>query len=273
MNENNYLSSIVQRKMDEVECLLKMLSVDLTHPMHAILTQQKNSSGIFAAALKNKKLAVIAEIKRKSPSRGDLGKILDPVDLALQYGQGGASAISVLTDFLGFGGSLLDLQLVSVALSRLNPKIPTLRKDFIVHPIQIAEAAYAGADCVLLIAKILKDQLQNFISEATRLGLETLVEIHDEEDLRYALDAEAKIIGVNHRNLQTFAIDMSITEKLRSQIPSEIITVAESGILTEATAKMMQNRGYDAILVGEALVTANNPAQLIHKMRGYASES
>lgn len=272
MNEKNYLDQIILHKKKEVENLLRELDRNDLHPIHKI--HKKNiSKGNFADALKGNHLAVIAEIKRKSPSQGVLVKITDPVSLALQYCHGNASAISILTDSSGFSGSLKDLEIVSRELKKQFPDIPILRKDFIIHPIQIAETVYAGASSVLLIANILKNDLAIYLKEAKRFNLDALVEVHDERDLNYALEADASIIGVNHRNLTTFHVDLSITERLKSLIPDRCITVAESGIQTITTAQLMRRRGYDAVLVGEALVTSNHPESLIQKMRGLKNES
>lgn len=238
----DYLKKIAAYKQEEVANLLR---------------KKKR----FSAALK--KFAVIGEVKRRSPSRGVIGEIDDPVALAKKYIQGGAGAISVLTDGPSFGGCLEDLQRVSAGI-----EAPTLRKDFILHPLQLAEAATAGASAVLLIARLVGKELKSLMTTAELLGLETLTEIHDEEDLQLALEAGAPIIGVNHRNLETFAIDLSISDRLKPLIPAGVITVAESGIHTPEQAKRMRELGYDAILVGEALVKAENPARLIAAMRG-----
>ena len=242
----NYLDDILQRKMHEL---------------------YRQPSGLFAAALKQPSLAVIAEIKRKSPSRGQLADISQPVELAKQYCEGNASAISVLTDKEGFAGSLTDLQQVTMMLKNHFPHVPALRKDFIIHPYQLVEAAASGAACVLLITSILKNNLQDFISKANQLGLETLTEIHDEDDLQYALNANPPIIGVNHRNLKTFEFDMTASSRLIRLLPDDCIKVAESGIRSVETAKRMRELGYDAVLIGEALVTSQTPQQLIAEIR------
>ncbi len=234
----NYLEKIIHRKNLEI----------------------KTERFSFEDALKKPGLSVIAEIKRKSPSVGKICKMLNPTKLALDYVEAGASAISVLTD-KDFGGSLEDLKQVS-----LVAKVPLLRKDFIFAPIQLAEAALHGASAVLLIVRILGKQLKSMILLAEQLGLESLVEVHDENELKIALEAEAKIIGINHRNLDTFLIDFTVS-KLRKKIPTHIITVAESGIRTREQAKQMEDLGFDAVLVGEALVRSQDPKKLIEQMR------
>lgn len=268
MVKKNYLDSIKQRKNIEVNNILKQLVCDKNHPLHKVMEQSKVPSGLFATSLHKNQLAVIAEIKRRSPTRKNLNDIPDPAKLVLDYCNGGAAAISVLTDEIDFGGSLADIKNVSRMLIKHSLQIPILRKDFIVHPIQLAESAHAGVDAVLLIASLLKKNLQDYIKEATRLGLETLTEVHNLEDLYYAKEANAPIIGVNHRDLKTFQIDLSLSEKLRNELPSECIKVAESGIYTPQTANQIRNRGYDAVLIGEALVTAKRPVQFIKQMIG-----
>jgi anthranilate phosphoribosyltransferase len=247
--KENYLDRILTKKREHVEQLLQ------------------NKDHRFAHALKQPHLAVIAEIKRRSPSRGKLHAIEDPVLLALEYCKGGASAISVLTDE-HFEGTLEDLKRVAQALATAYPHVPILRKDFIVHPMQLLESKIAGASAVLLIANVLGNDLKSFILEAERLGLETLTEVHDAEDLALAIEAGAPIIGINHRNLSTFEIDLSSSPVLRPLIPSSIVAVAESGIVTAQDAYAMHALHYDAILVGEALVTSADPKQLIMQMQG-----
>lgn len=264
----DYLNNIVQQKRKEVDRLVQSAR-ELPDRM---FDRKMRTGNKFSEALKRPKLAVIAEIKRCSPSRGEMGKIEDPIKLALQYCLGKASAISVLTDFNQFGGNLNDLKQVSHVLKEEYPHIPTLRKDFIIHPLQLAEAAAAGASAVLLITRLLGKDLSRFIREAGTYGLETLTEVHDLDELKLALDAGAFIIGVNHRNLKTFEIDLKLSEKLRAHIPAHVITVAESGIHTPKQAQQMRDLGYDAILVGEALVTAQNPSELIMLMKGEKNE-
>lgn len=217
----------------------------------------------FAAALRGSELAVIGEVKRRSPSKGELREIADPLALAQEYCAGGAGAISVLTDGPSFGGSLDDLRRVSEGVAA-----PTLRKDFILHPLQLAEAVRAGASAVLLIARLVGKDLEKLLQVAEEIGLETLTEVHDRDDLEMALEAKAPIIGINHRNLHTFVIDMSISEQLLPLIPAHVITVAESGIRSAEEARQLRELGYDAVLVGEALVKSQYPSRLIAEMRG-----
>lgn len=259
----NKLEKIVAAKRKLIDGLIDLTKTDLEHPLNQILKKDRPSQKLFSSSLKKPYLAVISEIKRASPSLGEIRKIEKPVDLALQYCQGGASAISVLTDS-HFQGALEDLHEVSQAI----PLVPTMRKDFILHPLQLAEAVQAGAQAVLLIAHVVDKDLRMLLQEAERLGLEALTEIHDFEGLEIALKAEAPIIGINHRNLKTFEMDLSTSERLRPLIPKHVITVAESGIHDHIQAKHIRELGFDAILVGEALVRSNNPSELIRLMRG-----
>ncbi len=264
----DYLEKIAAYKKKEIDALIQAVNSNPAHPLHAILKEERKPTGHFSSALKGADLAVIGEVKRRSPSKGDMAEIEDPLALALTYSQGGVSAISVLTDSRSFGGSLSDLQRVSQGQA-----VPTLRKDFIMHPLQLAEAVFAGASAALLIVRLIGKDLKTFIKAASRLGLETLTEIHDREELELALEAEAPIIGVNHRNLNTFEMDLGLSEELRPLIPSHVIAVAESGIHTPEDAKKMRDLGYDAILVGEALVRAKDPSALIRQMKGGDHES
>jgi indole-3-glycerol phosphate synthase len=217
----------------------------------------------FKQALQKSGLSVIAEIKRKSPSKGVLNSSIDPVMLAKEYVAGGAAAISVLTDEKYFGGSLHDLKAVIEAC----PGIPVLRKDFIIDVKQIYQTARAGAHAVLLIASVLNDRLTEFVRIAKDYGLETLVEVHDVHELNLAHIAGAEIIGVNNRNLTTFEVSLNTAIGLASHFSPSIVKVTESGILNVSHASQMHKAGYDAILVGEMLVKADNPRTLIEELK------
>lgn len=213
-------------------------------------------------ALQERSFNVIAEIKRKSPSAGTLATIRDPVTLALQYEAGGASGISVLTDQHYFHGSIEDLKKVSQAVA-----IPVLRKDFIIHPMQIIETAQTDASALLLIVAALGERTADMLTKVHEAGLEALVEIHSLEELNIALKANARLIGVNSRNLKTMEVNLSTAEDLAKAIPDHVIKIAESGIHTMDDAKRMKNAGYHGVLVGEMLVKSANPAKIIHQMR------
>jgi len=212
----------------------------------------------FAHALRGPGLRLIAEIKARSPSRGPLREGLDPVALARDYVRAGAAAISVLTDERYFGGSLAHLAAVRWALPQ-GP--PLLRKDFIVDPYQVYEARAHGADAVLLIAACLGEgELRELLALSRALGMDALVEVHDEEELGRALGAGASLVGINNRDLRTFRVDLGTTARLRPLIPPQVTVVAESGIQTPEDVAHMAALGVHALLVGEALVTAPDPA-------------
>ena len=200
-------------------------------------------------------LAIITEVKRSSPSKGALAEIPDPARLAAQYVAGGASAISVLTERRRFGGSLDDLVAVRAAVD-----VPVLRKDFIVTDYQLWEARAAGADLALLIvASLTDDELGHLMQVARTLGLTPLVEAHTAAEVKRALDAGADLLGVNNRNLQTLEVDVNQFERLAGLIPTGVVKVAESGILTTSDVRLVADAGADVILVGEALVKHGDP--------------
>ena len=214
----------------------------------------------FAGALQHGDgtLSVIAEIKRRSPSKGELSPDLDAASAAAAYAAGNASALSVLTDKIYFDGSIADLQ-----AARASCDLPVLRKDFLIDEVQVYEARAVGADAVLLIVAALdRAALCDLHELATSLGLAVLVETHDDAELAVALECGARIVGVNARSLQTFREDLAIAERLRSAIPPHVIAVAESAVRTVDDAQRMADAGFDAILVGEALVRAPDPAAL-----------
>ena len=209
-------------------------------------------------------ISVIAEVKRSSPSKGDLAKIADPAALAHSYEEAGASVISVLTEKRRFGGSLDDLAVVRSAVS-----IPILRKDFMVDEYQFYEARAYGADVVLLIVAALSSrQLKDYYEMATELGMASLIEVHTHEELERAMEIEPRIIGVNSRNLKTLDVDQRAFSELIPEIPETIIRVAESGISTRSEVEHARSCGADVILVGEALVRAGDPISALRALRG-----
>ncbi|MGH9182581.1 MAG: indole-3-glycerol phosphate synthase TrpC [Acidimicrobiales bacterium] len=218
----------------------------------------------FASALVGDDgLAVIAEVKRRSPSRGDLALDLDPTALCRAYHAGGAACVSVLTDGEFFGGAPADL-----AAAREACPLPVLRKDFTVDERDVADARLMGADAVLLIAAVLDDRLLGrCIALAAGLGLGALVEVHDEVEIDRAAAAGAGVIGVNQRDLRTFAVDGGLAERLAPRLPPEAVWVAESGVGGQADAKGLAAAGYDAVLVGEALLTSADPAAAVGALR------
>ena len=209
-------------------------------------------------------LSVIAEVKRRSPSKGDLADIADPAALAQSYAAGGADAISVLTEQRRFGGSLEDLRAVRAAV-----ETPLLRKDFIVSTYQLLEARAAGADLVLLIVAALGDEtLARLHAEARELGLTVLVEVHDEAEIARALAVGAELVGVNARNLKTLEVDPATFGRLAGLLPDEVVKVAESGISGPDDAARRAAEGADVVLVGEALVKHGDPAAAVAAIRG-----
>jgi indole-3-glycerol phosphate synthase len=206
--------------------------------------------------------ALIAEVKRASPSRGELNTDLDPAALAHDYAHAGAAAISVLTDRKFFRGSLQDLEAVRLAVLQ-----PILQKDFIVNEYGIVQARAAGADAVLLIVAALDDsELPDLLAVTHGLGMNAVIEVHNEAELARALKLDGRIIGVNNRNLATFAVDTNTTARLRPLVPPEIIFVAESGIRTAEDVQQLRELNADAMLVGEALVTSGNVMDKIKEL-------
>lgn len=220
----------------------------------------------FAGALRGDSLRLIAEVKKASPSRGLLREQFDPLALARSYAGAGAAAVSVLTDERHFQGSLDHLASIRAALPQ-GP--PLLRKDFLFDQYQLYEARVNGADAVLLIAAVLNPALlAQLIALAGALDMDALVEVHDERELERALMAGATLIGINNRDLRTFEVDLATTERLRPLIPPEATVVAESGIFTRADIERLGALGVHAVLIGEALVTAPDPAAKIRELFG-----
>jgi indole-3-glycerol phosphate synthase len=218
----------------------------------------------FASGLRGPTVALIAEVKRRSPSAGEIRATLDPVGHALAYAEQGASAISVLTDGPHFGGSIADLEAVADRV-----RVPVLRKDFILDELQIAEARAAGAAAVLLIVRALAEsRLRELLGVAARWGLETLVEVHDARELDVALDVGAPVIGVNSRNLDTFSIDIEAAWPLLRRIPADRVAIAESGMATAADVALAARQGADAVLIGTALSSASDPRALVTELVG-----
>ena len=207
-------------------------------------------------------LCVIAEIKRKSPSKGVLHPDLIASNISALYEQGGASCLSVLTDEHFFGGSVEDLQ-----RARASTSLPVIRKDFTVSEFDVVDARLMGADCVLLIAAVLtNDELSRFFDLAMHIGLDVLVETHDESELDRALNVGANIVGVNQRDLITFEVDHARAERMASLIPPTVVRVAESGVRDAHDARRLRDAGYDAVLVGESIVTAVDPVSAVRDL-------
>lgn len=221
----------------------------------------------FAGALRRAgELALIAECKRRSPGAGDIRPDLDPAALTRGYEAAGASALSVLTDETYFGGSTDDL-----AEARAATAIPVLRKDFTLESVHVLQARAAGADAVLLIVRILDDErLSRLQEEARSMGMAALVEVHDAAELRRALDAGARIVGINNRDLATFTTDLDTTLGLLESVPRDVTLVSESGIREPGDVTRLGEAGVDAVLVGESLLTAPDPSAAARRLSGVA---
>jgi len=225
-------------------------------PLVEQAARMPSTRGFRAALAASDGLAVIAEVKRRSPSKGPLAADLDPAVMAAAYAVGGAACLSVLTDEMFFGGSATDL-----ALARDACTLPVLRKDFTVSALDVVDARLMRADAVLLIVAALDGgELGELLDLAHDLGLDALVEIHDEAELERAVDAGADLVGVNQRDLVTFALDTARAVRMAPQMPPGVVRVAESGIAGPVDAAALRAAGYHAVLVGEALVTSGSPA-------------
>ncbi|MEW6034358.1 MAG: indole-3-glycerol phosphate synthase TrpC [Chloroflexota bacterium] len=222
----------------------------------------------FVASLRPGTISIIAEVKRASPSKGWLNRSLDAAAQARSYARGGAAAISVLTEPVFFHGSFADLEAAKGAT-----ELPVLCKDFIVDPYQVFEARLHGADAVLLIAAILSDGALRTLRELARgLGMQALVEVHDERDMEKALASGARVVGINNRNLSDFTVDLNTTLRLRPLLPPSVVVVSESGISSRSDIVMLERAGVHAVLVGESLVTAADPAAKIRELLGVADD-
>ncbi|MDD3180472.1 MAG: indole-3-glycerol phosphate synthase TrpC [Opitutaceae bacterium] len=273
------LTEIMANKRREIAPLLRPVFADELAQRHKELPKPPS----FAGALKRPdgKLAIIAEIKRRSPSAGAIREGISALEQAKLYQTAGADAISVLTDQKYFGGTIEDLTLVTeffrggepagAGLSNApllppgHPKAPPcLRKDFMVHPLQVLEARVAGASAILIIVRALTDDEISSLQDAARAArLDVLFEVHNEAEIDRALKHGAKIIGINNRDLATFSIDLAVTERLIAQLPPDTIIVSESGIQTAMDAARVHAAGAHAVLVGEALMKVTSPATLI----------
>jgi len=255
---SSVLDSIIEGVLEDVE--------RRSIPMNQLKAQLSDAADLRGAlqALTGSEMKIISEVKRASPSKGDLGEILQPARLAAQYESGGASVISVLTEERRFKGSIKDFTEV-----RREVSIPMLRKDFIVTEYQVIESRVLGADLLLLIvAGLSQSQYCDFHQMANELGMDVLVEIHNEEELERALEANPTIVGVNSRNLKTLDVDPRAFDQLLPMIPSGVIKVAESGISERSEVAHVEELGADAILVGETLVRAGDPIAAISRLLG-----
>jgi indole-3-glycerol phosphate synthase len=255
------LDKIIETKKEEVEQLKRQTTVSALEKTIAQLEPCRD----FRQAVSSDTCAIIAEVKCASPSRGRLIADFDPVQIAGIYEQNDAAAISVLTDEKYFAGHKNHLTQIWQ-----HVRLPLLRKDFIIDPLQIYEARAIGADAILLIVHVLMEKLAEFIAVAGNLGLAALVEVHTEAELNLALAAGAEIIGINNRNLDTFVTDINTSRKLRARIPAGKIVVAESGIMVRADIEFLMQANIHAFLIGEALITARDIGK---KLRAFKGES
>ena len=258
-NSPPMLDDIVATKQQEIESAKAALPIEeLKRRVANHLADRSFRDAIRVPG----KLSLIAELKRKSPSKGMLRERFDPVSLAQTMAGAGAAALSVLTDECYFGGHLDFLR-----DAKQFTEVPVLRKDFIVDPYQVYEAAFYGADAVLLIVRILtEERLAACMRAADEVRLEPFVEVHSDAELRAAVRAGAHVIGINHRDLKTFTMDPTLTERLVPQVPAGKVIVAESGLQTADEVKRMRQLGVHAVLIGEALMTAPDPAAKIREL-------
>ena len=252
----NILTKIIDQKQIEVP---KLKEVGVSGP-----ALQVSRPSLVESLRSATSMAVIAEIKRASPSKGEIKLDVNPIEQASTYEQAGASAISVLTDETFFKGSIEDLKIVSQ-----NVQIPRLCKDFIIDEIQIDRAYNAGATIILLIvAALSKERLKALYDYAKQKGLDVLTEVHDEQELETALEIDAEIIGINNRNLKTFVVDLAVTEKLASKLdPKKHMIISESGIKTVQDVERVKKAGARGILVGETLMQAEDVTETLKQFR------
>lgn len=261
------LTEIMAHKRREIAPLLRPVFPEELAALHAQLPRPPP----FTAALRraDRRLAVIAEIKRRSPSAGAIREDAQALPQAQLYRTAGADALSILTDRRYFGGALADLQEVAAHFRSTPPAVPCLRKDFMVHPVQVLEARTEGASAILIIVRALTDdEIAALHQAAQAAGLDALFEIHDEAELDRALRHGAKLIGVNNRDLAVFKTDLGLSERLIPRFPRHVTAVSESGIATAADAARVRAAGAHAVLVGESLMRAPDAAALLASFRG-----
>ena len=253
------LDKILETKKEEVAALKKVTSVAALEEVIAELAPCRD----FRGAISARDCSIVAEVKCASPSRGRLVEHFEPLTIAKTYDQNGAAAISVLTDetyFMGHKDYLTEI--------KRNVRLPVLRKDFIVDPLQVYETRAIGADAILLIVCVLEKRLAEFLALSKTQGLHPLVEVHTEDELEIALDAGAQIIGINNRNLDTFVTDINTSCDLKKKIPEGITVVAESAIKDRADIEYLMNEGIHAFLIGEGLVIAPDIGRELRHFRG-----
>ncbi|MFW5976782.1 MAG: indole-3-glycerol phosphate synthase TrpC [Bacillota bacterium] len=245
-----------------------MILDDIIKTKEKKLQKLKTTNYSLLKKLQNNSFTILAEIKKASPSKGIINNNFDPLKQIKKYEKGGADAVSILTEEDYFQGSC---ELLTSLRDRTS--LPYLRKDFIIDPLQIYESKLIGADVILLIAAILNNkQINNFLNIADNLGLEVIVEVHDQEELKQVINTPARIIGINNRNLKDFTINLNNTSRLidyleRKNLREKYYIISESGIKTENDVKFLKNTGIDGVLIGETLMKASHPSQIIKKFK------
>jgi len=262
MSVPTVLEKIVARKAEEVTERRARVALDELARQAAAADPVRGFADALIRRVRAKEAAVIAEVKKASPSKGVLRENFDPVQIARSYEAGGAACLSVLTDIDFFQGADAYLQQARSACS-----LPVIRKDFMIDPYQVVEARALGADCILLIAAVLDDgQLAELSAEARSLGMDVLVEVHDASELERALKLETPLLGINNRNLHTFEVSLETTLDLLPRIPQDRIVVTESGILNRADVELMEINQVYAFLVGEAFMRAEQPGAELQRL-------
>jgi indole-3-glycerol phosphate synthase len=263
---SNKLDEIMAWKRQEIAALVRPVSEPELADLNASLPRPPSFAGALRRA--DGKLAVIAEIKRRSPSAGVIVPVVSAHRQAEHYRTAGASALSILTDKKYFGGALSDLEEVAELFRSEPPGLPCLRKDFMVHPVQVKQGREAGASAILIIVRALTEpEIAALFRAACAAGLDALFEIHNEAELQRAVGHGAKIIGVNNRDLAVFKTDLALSERLIPQFPRDVIAVSESGIVAGPDAARAKRAGAHAVLVGEALMKSKDPAALIREFQ------
>ena len=251
------LKKIVSRKHEEIDEGIKRVPLERMIELASNADQTRGFYNALQSKVKQKQSGIIAEIKKASPSKGVLRENFDPVEIAKSYESGGASCLSILTDRDFFQGDPLFLIKARAAVS-----IPVIRKDFIVDPYQVYESRAMGADCILLIVSCLKDsQLKSLNQLASSLGMDTLVEVHDRDELYRAVQLKLPMIGINNRNLKNFEVSLQTTIDLLSEIDDDKLVITESGITSKADVELMHNHNVFGFLIGEAFMRDSNPGQ------------
>lgn len=256
------LLKILARKHEEIAARRRDMPLEELRERAAAATAPRGFERAIVDRLAASESAVIAEIKRASPSRGVLREPFDPAAIAASYAAGGAACLSVLTDTDFFGGST-----DALLAARANCALPVIRKDFLIDEYQIVEARAMGADCVLLIvAALVDEELESLHACARRLGMDVLIEVHDAGEIERALPLAPTLLGINNRNLRTFDVDLGTTLGLLDTLPAGITVVTESGILAKGDVQRMRDAGVDAYLVGEAFMRADDPGQALRDL-------